>query len=499
MVVLSACIAFCQAAFCADFGPPLMGSYEPGDPLGAARPSRFGPDLITELDAVPFSSAMLPKLGSLIPNFQVGFLYNFGPNIRTGRFTADYLLPIRSGNGSVLFGEAHCENQDFWHRTSGSAEYRTDVSLGGGVRALLDPNTFVGINSFYDFTKVFGEWYSSCGFGLEMAAIFGGTAALDLNFNYYGDLFNRDVLINAFRNGRGNYDIEAGYSQSLFSQAVDLRLKVVGYQFDIGEKVYGWRVGGDLTTGNGVFTVRYEHGHDRIAGPYNTIGGFVNVGLHVENLLRLESPFAFPEPVFKSPRSLDWMLTQQVRRNWHPPTSVVLARRNSSRTPPAESKKSFFKFILSGAQPNSIIRDQIVGETHSVIRIAPGNASCQSVFFASTQSLTVENYSGTAPINVRATVITDMSAPGGSRVLRVQLPTGLLLGSVGTSFPQSGDFVLPAGGRTWSFGAFAVLAFYRVPNTCGAPVTSGALAGTLVLEDLDGQIPTQVIDFITVP
>ncbi|MBI4966288.1 MAG: hypothetical protein HY913_23620 [Desulfomonile tiedjei] len=446
---------------------------------------------------MPFSSSMFPWLTSLVPNLQLGFLYNIGPNIRTGRFTADYLLPVNAGKGSILFGEAHFENQDFWRRPNAAAEYRIDISLGGGFRKLVNGNTFLGLNGFYDSTKVFGQWYSSGGLGLEMAAVLGGDSAVDLNFNYYGDIFNRDVLVNVFRNGRGSYDVEAGYSQSLFNQAFDLRLKAVGYQFDIGEKVYGWRTGGDLTTKNGTFTIRYEHGHDRIAGSYNTIGGFVNVGVQLDNLLKLESPFTAPEPVFKSPRNLERMLTQQVHRNWHLPNSVVFARSANSMS--AAAQKPFFNFSISDPLANSIVRAKTLGETHTVIQITPGWDSCPAVFVASTQSLSVENYNSSAAINVRATVVTDTSVSGGCRILRVQLPTGLLLGPVGTSFPHTGTFVLPAGGSTWSFGPFAVLAYNRAPCNCGASITSGALAGTLVLEDLSGQIPTQTIDVITVP
>ena len=107
-----------------------------------------------------------------------------------------------------------------------------------------------------------------------------------MNFNWYGNLFNRDVLINAFRNQGNSFDVEAGYSHALFDQSLDLRLKLAGYQFDVGDKVSGWRGGADLTTRDGVFTLRYEYGRDRLNGDYNTVGGFVTVGLQLENILK---------------------------------------------------------------------------------------------------------------------------------------------------------------------------------------------------------------------
>ena len=152
------------------------------------------------------------------------------------------------------------------------------------------------------------------------------TTPIDLNFNWYGNLFNRDVLVNAFRNKGNSFDVEAGYSHAMFDHSLDLRLKVIGYQFDIGTAVQGWRGGADLTTRNGVFTLRYEHGHDRVNGDYNTVGGFVTVGFQLENLLSFERPFTMPEPVFKSPRDLRRLLGLKVKRTWYQPESVVLAR-----------------------------------------------------------------------------------------------------------------------------------------------------------------------------
>jgi len=81
------------------------------------------------------------------------------------------------------------------------------------------------------------------------------------------------------------------------------------------------RGGADLTTRDGVFTLRYEYGYDPIDGHYNTVGGFVNVGFQLENLLGGESPFSLPEPVFRSPRDIRRLLGLKVKRNWHQATT----------------------------------------------------------------------------------------------------------------------------------------------------------------------------------
>ncbi len=186
-------------------------------------------------------------------------------------------------------------------------------------------------------SRLFNKWYSSGGVGLELAANVAGDDAIDLNFNWYGNLFNRDVLVNAFRNKGNSFDVEAGYSHALLNRSLDLRLKVIGYQFDMGTAVQGWRGGADLTTRDGVLTLRYEHGHDRLNGDYNTVGGFVTVGFQLENLLSFESPFTLPEPVFKSPREVRRLLGLKVKRNWYQPEAVVLARSVANPSPPPPS------------------------------------------------------------------------------------------------------------------------------------------------------------------
>jgi hypothetical protein len=290
-------------------------------------------------NAIPVTSGMLTPFLPKIPNLELGFQYSFGKNVRTGRFTADYVLPFKLSADSVLFGEAHAEGWDFWKKpstsissapgfttTTSTANNRIDLSFGGGYRTMLSEGTFLGGNGFYDTSRIFNKWYSSGGVGLEMAATVGGDDAVDLNVNWYGNLFNKDVLVNAFRNKGNSFDVEAGYSHALFDRALNLRLKVAGYQFDAGQRIGGWRGGADLTTRDGLFTLRYEHGSDRINGDYNTVGGFVNVGFQLENLLSGESPFSRPEPVFRSPRDLRRLLSQKVKRNWAPPTSVRLTQ-----------------------------------------------------------------------------------------------------------------------------------------------------------------------------
>ena len=225
----------------------------------------------------------------------------------------------------MLFGEAHTEFQSFW-KTNNGFNSRVDVSLGGGYRTILRNSTLVGINGFYDTSRLGGTWYSSGSAGLEMAALLPGNDAIDLNFNWYGRLFDSNVIRNAFRFGPSNYDFQAGYSHELWNRGPDLRLSATGYMFNIGTSVYGWNAGAELKSRDGMFVLKYDVGHDQVNQTYQTVGGFVNVGFQLENMLKGESPFTRPEPIFKSPRNLWYMLTQTVKRDWHQPATIVVNR-----------------------------------------------------------------------------------------------------------------------------------------------------------------------------
>ena len=271
----------------------------PSNPLGMPG-SAYGAQ--PGCDIIPLSSGMFSDIIPRISNLELGFLYNFGNNVRMGRFSADYVLPFSLSCDSVIFAEAHGEWENFWKTptvsfttvagttvTASGTSNRVDLSFGGGYRTMLGNSTLLGVNGFYDASRLFNTWYSSGGVGLEYAALVGGDAAIDFNVNWYGNLFALDGLINAFRNKGGCYDVEAGYSQSLFNQAVDLRLKATGYEYAIGSAVYGWETGVDLTTRDGVFSLKYEYGHDRINGDYNTVGGFVNIGFQLEDVSKVET------------------------------------------------------------------------------------------------------------------------------------------------------------------------------------------------------------------
>jgi hypothetical protein len=260
-----------------------------------------------------------------IPHLDAGYLYNFGNSVRSGRLTLDLLAPVGLSEDSVVFGEVHNEWRDFWKTVTRGANHRVDLSIGGGYRTILGGDTMVGVNAFYDTTRLGRRWYPSGGVGLETAALIPGGDEVDLTFNWYGNMFRSDVLANVFRRGPSNYDFQAGYSHELWDGGPDLRLSGTGYRFSSGSGVFGWRAATELTTRDRMFTVKYQAAHDRVNRTYHTVGAFVKVGLRLGALLDGESPFEAPEPIFKSPRNLKRLLTEKTRRRWGGPASIVLS------------------------------------------------------------------------------------------------------------------------------------------------------------------------------
>ncbi|MBI5249289.1 MAG: inverse autotransporter beta domain-containing protein [Desulfomonile tiedjei] len=297
-------------------------------------------------DTVQVSSSVLRDFLPKVPNLEFGFNYLFGKNLRQSSWTVDYLLPLRVRSNGVFFGELHgnflsykSNNwvpflNNFWNLTAPGARSRVDLSVGSGYRRMFGQDLMLGANSFYDVTFLLGNCWISSGLGIEMAANGPGDSAFDLNFNYYspvygefnsrGSVFPTFNIVNDIRKGEASFDLEAGYSIPVLERSMDLRMKITGYQFGFGNhRESGWKTGGELTTADGVFRLSAEYGKDGVFGSYGIVGGYVNIGFRIENLLKGESPFDSPEPVFRSPRNFTRLLTRPVKRNWLKPSSLV--------------------------------------------------------------------------------------------------------------------------------------------------------------------------------
>lgn len=322
----------------------------PSNPLGLPRAS--GGDWFS------FSSGMFDGIIPQIPNLSLGFYYGRPPHYynlqrttTTTLFTADYFHPIRIGSSSVLLAEAHGDFENLLGTLQGEQYNRLDLDFLAAYRRLFGNTLMLGAYVAWDFTRFHGEWRPTGGMGLEMVARGPGRSVTDLTFNYYGTLFPGYTWFNDVKEGRGNFELEAGYTQPIFDRALALRLDFRAYRFDLGDMfIDGWGTGAEFATRNGLFTVTCDYAHDRINDPHFLVGGTFNVGLQLENLLRLESPFVMPEPIYRD----DWdvvpgdvvrsALTRGVNRNAHhhrppiPPVNPLLAY----RTVPCSTWYPFF-------------------------------------------------------------------------------------------------------------------------------------------------------------
>ena len=249
-----------------------------------------------------------------IPNLQMGYEFYSGKNWRVGYFTLDYLLPIRMTENSIVFGAAHSELQGSSTNLTRRADEQVFLSMGGGYRTVLRGKTLLGFNCFYDTARFANRWVSSGGAGLEMALLMAGHDALDMKINWYGDLSEGD-LVNQYRDGPGNFDLQFGYSHQLFDGGPDLRLFGTVYDFDDESTVWGWQAGGELKSPNGMVSIKGETAYDPVNGSYQSVSAFINIGFQVENLAQGKNPFVMPEPIFSSPRNMN-RLTHKVTRNY---------------------------------------------------------------------------------------------------------------------------------------------------------------------------------------
>jgi len=331
------------------------GFGQPASP-GITQPFLQGPRAPLQSDTISLSSGMFRDWLPSIPNLRLGFNYFFGNNLRQSIWSADYVLPLNLTYRDTLFGEAHASGvnyksttwvpflANFWSLTAPGADSRTDLAFGVGYRRMVTDDGMFGLNTFYDATRLLGTWHSSGSVGVEFAANGPGGSAIDLNANWYssvygpfnsrGSVFPTFNIVDELRSGHGSFDVEAGYSQPVLRQALDLRLSVNAYSYELQpDRKYGLKGGAELLTRDGLFRVVVAYGHDGVYGSYGNVAAYVDVGFHAENILAGQNPFSMPDPVFKSPRNLRRLLSQPVKRHWAKP-AVVVANSRCEGEPP---------------------------------------------------------------------------------------------------------------------------------------------------------------------
>ena len=320
-------------------GPSVVPDLTPSNPLGFPGSSLLGP---RGSENISISSGMFQGILPKIPNLQLGYNYTFGPQLKAGTASVDYLLPFKLGTDSTIYGEAHGEFQSLSIAQPGSPSNSMELCFGGGYRRMFGNHTMIGLHSFFDTTKLSGAWYSSGSAGVEMAAMVSGHDAIDLLFNWYGKSLDGSIFSGAptyaaaaanTSFGNSNFDFQVGYSHELYNGGPDLRLSATGYKFDCGSNVYGYYAGAELKSRDGMYVVKYDVGYDNANQVYQSVAAFMNMGFQLENLLDGKSPFVKPKPVFQSPRNMNTLTEAKPNRNWRhttqAATSAVLSAKAS--------------------------------------------------------------------------------------------------------------------------------------------------------------------------
>jgi hypothetical protein len=301
----------------------------PSNPLGMP-----GSSLLARRGSenVSISSGMFQGIMPQIPNLQLGYNYTFGPQIKAGSASADYLLPFKIDADTTVYGEAHGEFQALSITQPGSPNNSTELCFGGGYRRMLGKDTMVGLHSFFNTAKLSGTWYPSASAGVEFASMISGHDAIDFIFNWYGKALDATIFganpayaaSAATANfGNANFDFQVGYSHELYNGGPDLRLSATGYKLECGSNVYGYYGGAELKSRDGVFVAKYDVGYDNAFDVYQSVAAFVNMGLQLENLLDGKSPFVKPKPVFQSPRNMSTLTQAKTNRNWKHTTQAA--------------------------------------------------------------------------------------------------------------------------------------------------------------------------------
>lgn len=250
---------------------------------------------------------------ALKPTLAGGAAYRSAGQERSGRFMMDFVLPARVGSSSVLFFESRAEYRDPLFRIADSPERRFDLGMGVGWRKVWDDRVMIGINGFWDTSRMYGDWYSSPGFGFEFAAA------------TYRSIW--DITLNVYRGG--GIDLKGGVTLPILEDHLDMRLYAEKYRFFDGEFILGSKAGVQISSPNRLITISYEYGQDSRNPEYHAIGCSLTVPFSLEKAFAGKNPFEVPVSKSSAVRYAQRVQSEGVKRAWSNPDTVVEARRTA--------------------------------------------------------------------------------------------------------------------------------------------------------------------------
>jgi hypothetical protein len=239
------------------------------------------------------------------PILTSGATYRFGSEGRDNHLTMDFFLPALLYNSSLWFVESRAEYQGLFSDPVSSSNQQFDFGLGLGWRKIGRDGAMFGINAFWDASRLRDDWYSSPGFGVELA--------LPVSSGVW------DVVLNAYRGG--GIDLKSGFTFPVFEDRLDMRLYAEKYRFFDGEFILGSKFGAEISTPDRLLTVSYTYGQDSKDPNYHAVACSLAVPFRIENVFCGKNPFEQPErPAARRLQS------EGVKRAWRQPDTVVEAR-----------------------------------------------------------------------------------------------------------------------------------------------------------------------------
>ncbi|MEW6530089.1 MAG: hypothetical protein AB1473_04575 [Thermodesulfobacteriota bacterium] len=239
-----------------------------------------------------------------------GAIYRTAGEDRDSRFTMDFFVPIPLSSSSALFFESRAEYQDLFSRLRGPLDHRLDLGFGLGWRKVSESGLMFGTNVFWDASRLGGDWYSSAGWGLEMA-IYGADGMWDVMLNFYRG---------------GGIDLQTGFTFPIWEDRLDMRIFAEKYRFFDGEFILGSKGGVEISSPNRLLSISYELGQDSRYPEYHAIACSLTVPFSLEKVFSGKNPFEFPARPDPDIRYSERLKAQGVKRAWRQPGTVVEAR-----------------------------------------------------------------------------------------------------------------------------------------------------------------------------
>jgi hypothetical protein len=265
-----------------------------GDPLQAALPPWTAPKTYQAEHYI--GSTLRHGLDLVLPqpirkNLDVDAGYDKWYGLPT--LTADFFLPVRAWNDKSIFVSPR------WYMTG----TREELSLGAGMRHLINPDVLVGFHAFHDWVRPRGsavEFLKEVGVGIELAALPGNFSDLTISANAYFPVNERwtsvgtraALIREALPRGM---DVKLGFLLPALIDALDIRFNAQTHSYR-GEQtnLTGYRWGLSFNTRDGMLSGLFERGREEIRGDHFRVEANVTLAFDLSDLLDGKMPFSPP-------------------------------------------------------------------------------------------------------------------------------------------------------------------------------------------------------------